>query len=132
MDNLKKAFEQTNLMMTESAKVGAQQAIATQAEKVIMEQVKKLLGDSFPAEFYQTPLGEAVLDMGCCYLAHMVACSFPTMPMASEVQGYSQHAMTGVAAKSFAPLAAMAQELLQGVAEQAKLVEPPREDTDAE
>jgi hypothetical protein len=86
-----------------------------------MEQVRRLLGDSFPEEFYQTPLGEAVIDLGACYLVIFAARAFPQMPAAAEVDDYAQHAMVGVSAKSFAPLMQMAQELLSGVAEQAKL-----------
>lgn len=93
MDNIKVAFEQANTIAATSVKLGAQQAIAVTAKKAIMEQVKKLLGDSFPEEFYATPLGEAVIDLGACHLVNFCANAFPTM----------------------------AQELLSGVAEQAKL-----------
>lgn len=121
MDKFGTAFYATNIAATTAIKQGAQQAIAVTAEKAIVEQVKRLLGDSFPEEFYCTPLGEAVVDLGCCYLVHFCTHAFREMPAAETVREYSAAAMVGVSAKSFAPLTKMAQELLMGVAEQAKL-----------
>ena len=121
MQDIRDAFNRTNDVATGSIKQGAQQAIGTAAQKAIMQQVRKLLADNFPEEFYQTPFGEALLDGGACYLVQFCANAFPTMPAAEEVREYSAAAMVGVSAKAFAPMMLMAQELLLGVAEQAKL-----------
>ncbi|KKN24313.1 hypothetical protein LCGC14_0896210 [marine sediment metagenome] len=121
MQDIRDAFNRTNDVATGSIKQGAQQAIGTAAQKAIMQQVRKLLADNFPEEFYQTPFGEALIDGGACYMVQFCANAFPTMPAAKEAREYSAAALTGVSAKAFAPMMLMAQELLLGVAEQAKL-----------
>ena len=127
MNDIKTAVDHTNTSALVDIKFGAKQAAAVKAEKVVMEQVKKLLGDNFPEGFYTTPLGEAVLDIGACYLTNLATHLFPQMVGAETVREYSRAAMTGVTAKAAAPLMAMAKSLISNLAENVALVEDDEE-----
>jgi len=116
MQDIKNAVNATNATTINNIKDGAKQAAAVKAEKVVMEQFKRLLGDSFPESFYATPIGEAVLDMTACYLATLATNLFPQMPAAALVKEFTAHAMTGVTAKAADPILEMAKELISGLA----------------
>ena len=131
MDKAMRAVKKTNNKVVNSAKRGAKQAVGMEAKTLLVEQVRKLLGEHFPDNFYGTPIGKAVLDMGACYLVSMAAEMFPTMPGAQTVSEFSEHAMTGVAQESFTPLVGMAQELFTNLAAQAALVTSVAEDEEA-
>lgn len=121
MNDLSQTFTKTNDDAAEALKAGAKQAIGVAAQKAIMDQFRKLLKDQFPTKFYATPLGEAIMDGGACYAVLMATGAFPEMPMAAEVNEYTQSALVGVTAKSFVPLMAMVQQMIAGLADQAKL-----------
>lgn len=120
----------TNRQVTRSAQRGAKQAIALEAKTLLVGQVKEMLGGHFPDEFYQTPIGKAVIDMGACYLCSAATQMFPTMLGANKVGEFSEHAMTGVAQESFTPLLGTVRALFAGLAEKAALVSPPSKDGD--
>jgi len=131
MTDLNNAIRCSNDAAANAVKDGVKQALAVQAQQAIVQQVKQLLGDSFPEEFYGTPIGKAVLDLGACYLVHAAALMFPQVPMADKAQEYAQRAMVGVTAQNVAPLMTAAQQLIAGVVQQAEPTnsDEPQEDS---
>ncbi len=123
MEKITQALATTNKSTVDNVKTGIKQGAAVKAEKVIMEQMKRLVGDSFPADFYATSLGEFVMDVGACYLAALAAEVLPQIPAAGAVKEYAGHAVVGVTAKATEPLLQTAEQLITGIAGQAALTD---------
>lgn len=120
MQNVKDAFKSSNAALVRSVKAGGKQALGVKAQAALVDALRKTMGDHFPSSFYETPAGRAVIDASCCYLVRFLADSFPDMPGADTVRDLSEHAMTGVAARSFGPLMEAAQGVFQSVSAEAK------------
>ena len=95
---------------------GVAVATADEAKELLMEQVKRLLGDAFPDGFYDTPIGKTVLDMAACFLVQSAVSMFPDVPGGDLVQEGSLLAMEAVARDGVQPLIRTGKELITGLA----------------
>lgn len=98
--------------VTEGLKIGA----ATQASELLLDGVKKFVGDSYP-EFLKTPMGEKLANY-LVPVAVLALCEFfgDRVPAASTVKPMASRALTGFAASDARELTALAKPLLEHLA----------------
>ena len=104
-------------------KRGAKAATADEARQLVVNQFRALLGDRFPDEFYATPLGQGLIDMGVCFAVHTAAGAYPQVPGAQTAAEAAGLAMECVARDKVQPFAAMGREMLEGIASSFRSIE---------
>ncbi len=111
--NVKQAFNLTNHKALAAVKTGAEQAGAHVAHEIVIQQVEKLLGARFPAEFYATEIGRAVISMGSAY-ALLLTTQVVQHPLAAKANHVAELAMVAATYESAGPLLAKAREFVEG------------------
>lgn len=112
----KKSINDANEKTLVAVKDGVKLSVSRTAHKVLLEQVKKMLGDKCPDFFEKSPIGKALLDFGSCYIVMAAAGMFPENVVAEKASRVAEFAMTAATYDNANELTEMAKELISAAA----------------